>query len=420
MARCISVTPIDAGPVWDCLIVGGGQAGGWVAAGLRENGFSGSIALLGEEQYPPYERPPLSKQILTGEQPVEAAHLRPAAFYEENGIALRLGRRVTGLDTADHLVTTAEGESYRYRKLVIATGARARRLAVSGDGAADVHYLRGIADMLALRPRLRDGVRLAIIGGGFVGLEVAASAVKLGANVTVLETGASLLKRMSPPVLGAEVRRLHERHGVSFRFGARTLAVEGSLAGHEIVLADGETIAADIVLAGIGATPNVELAVAGGLAVDNGIRVDAYGRTSDPDVFAAGDVTNHFNPLFGCHLRLQSWQNAQNQALAVARVLTGGQAPYAEVPWVWSDQYDANLQFAGMPNPWAENLVRGDPKAGAFSVFSLVDGCVVSVCAYNAGKDVAAGKRLIVSRRQVDPGRLCDSGADLRRVVGGS
>ncbi len=413
------MTLLEVELAWDCLIVGGGQAGGWVASGLRENGFSGSIALIGEELYPPYERPPLSKHILAGEQPIDTAFLRPRSFYEDKAIALHLGRQAVALDAANHLVTVAGGECYRYRKLVIATGARARRLSAVGGGVADVHYLRSIADVLALQPHLRSGIRLAIIGGGFIGLEVAACAVKMGAKVIVLETGASLLKRMTPLIVGAEVRRLHERHGVVFRFGARTAAIETAGGEKEILLADGEAIRADLVIVGIGATPNIELAVAGGLAVDNGILVDPYGMTSDPDIFAAGDVTNHYNPLFGCHLRLQSWQNAQNQALAVARVLAGIGTPYAEVPWVWSDQYDVNLQYAGMPNPWAENIVRGSLKDGAFSVFSMVDGCVVSVCAYNAGKDVAVGKRLIVSRLPVDPARLRDTDVDLRRLLSG-
>jgi 3-phenylpropionate/trans-cinnamate dioxygenase ferredoxin reductase subunit len=401
----------------DCLIVGGGQAGGWVAAGLRQKGFAGTISLIGEEPYPPYERPPLSKQVLAGELPYEATYLRPAAFYTENGIDLILGRRAVALDPARRNLTTDDGAGFRYGRLVLATGARPRHLMIAGTEIPGVHYLRGIADMLAIRSRVSDATRLVIVGGGFIGLEVAASAVRLGAKVTVLEAEDVLLKRTTPPSVALAVQRLHEKHGVAFRFSVRLAAVEGIGDAKEITLEDGETIAADLMIGGIGVTPNVGIAVSGGLAVDNGILVDAFGKTSESDIFAAGDVTNHFNPLLERHIRLESWQNAQNQALAVAGVLCGGDAPYAEIPWLWSDQYDLNLQYAGLPAYSARDVVRGAPESGAFSVFSVVEGRVVAVCAFNAPKDVAIGKRLIATKQSIDMAKLGDGGFDLRRFL---
>jgi 3-phenylpropionate/trans-cinnamate dioxygenase ferredoxin reductase subunit len=401
----------------DCLIIGGGQAGGWVAAGLRRKGFAGTIALVGDEPYPPYERPPLSKRVLTGEDPVEATYLNPADFYGANGIDLVLGRRVVALDPGKRWVTTDDGAGFRFGRLVLATGARPRHLMIAGAEIPGVHYLRGIADMLAIRSRISAATRLVIVGGGFIGLEVAASAVRLGAKVTVLEAEDALLKRTTPPSVALAVQRLHERHGVAFQFDVRLAAVEGTGDVKAITLEGGETIAADLMIGGIGATPNVEIAVSGGLAVDNGILVDAYGRTSAPDIFAAGDVTNHFNPLLGRHVRLECWQNAQNQALAIAGVLCGEDTPYAEVPWFWSDQYDLNLQYAGQPTPLSEEVVRGDPDSGAFSIFSIADGRVAAVCGFGTAKDVAIGKRLIAAKQFVDPVKLRDSSVDLRRLL---
>jgi 3-phenylpropionate/trans-cinnamate dioxygenase ferredoxin reductase subunit len=407
----------SAGPYADCLIVGGGQAGGWVAAGLRQKGFAGSISLIGEEPYPPYERPPLSKQVLAGELPYEATYLHPAGFYEENAVELVLGRRAVALDPEQKLVTTDDAARYRYGQLVLATGASPRRLTVAGAEVPGVHYLRGIADMLAIRSRLGNGTRLVIVGGGFVGLEVAASATRLGARVTVLEAEDALLKRTTPASVAQAVQSLHESHGVAFRLGARLAAIEGAGDAKIITLDGGETIPADVLVGGIGVTPNVDIAVSGGLAVDNGILVDDFGRTSASDIFAAGDVTNHFNPLLERHIRLESWQNAQNQALAVAGVLCGGDASYAEIPWLWSDQYDLNLQYAGLPASSARDVIRGAPESGAFSVFSVVEGRVVAVCAFNAPKDVAIGKRLIATKQSIDMAKLSDGGFDLRRFL---
>ena len=396
------------------LIVGAGHAGGRAAEALRAAGHDGPITLVGSERHPPYERPPLSKELLAGAVAVERTYLRPQAWYDEARIDLRLGADAVELDPKAQRVTLADGTQLPYDALLLTTGARARRLPIPGGEGPRVFYLRDIADSLALRERLAPDVRLAVIGAGFIGLEVAATACKRGAKVTVLEFAPQALGRVAPPEIAAYVERLHRSHGVDIRTGLAVTAIEDT--GQDVILhiKGGERFVADYVAIGVGAVPNTELAEAAGLAVEDGIRVDEFGRTRDSAIFAAGDVTRHFNPLVGRAIRLEAWQNAQNQAIAVAKVMAGGREPFAEVPWFWTDQFDMNMQMAGAPGPSEQLVWRGEPTERAFTVFHLADGKPVIVTTVNNTRDMRFGRMLIARGQKVDPALLADKSVKLQ------
>jgi len=390
------------------VILGAGHAGGVAAATLRQAGFAGPVTLIGSEPHPPYERPPLSKELLVGAVPVEKTYLRPLAFYADNRIAFRPGETAVAIDRKAQRVALSGGTTIAYDLLLLTLGARARRLALPGAEHPRVLYLRDIADSLALRERLQAGARLAVIGAGFIGLEAAAAARKRGVAVTVLEIQPEPLQRVCPPEIGRLMADLHRRNGVELRTGVTIAAIVEAGGALEIRTADGGRIAADVVLAGIGAEPNVELAQAAGLAVDNGVVTDAFGRTDDPHIFAAGDVTRHYNPLLGRRLRLEAWQNAQNQAMAVAKAMAGGAQPHAEVPWFWTDQYDVNLQIAGAPERWDGLVWRGGIGDKAFTVFATAESRPVAALTMNNGRDMRPARELIARQRVVDPARLAD------------
>jgi 3-phenylpropionate/trans-cinnamate dioxygenase ferredoxin reductase component len=399
------------------VIVGAGHAGGRAAEALRAAGHKGAITLLGAESHPPYERPPLSKELLAGAVAVEKTYLRPLEWYAEAGIALRLGATVSAIDARAQRVGLADGTMLPYDALLLTTGARARRLPIPGGDGKRVLYLRDIADSLALREILVPGVRLAVIGAGFIGLEVAATACKRGAAVTVLELAPQALARVAPPEIADHVVALHRRHGVDIRLGVAVSAIEDT--GREAILltAAGERVAADYVAVGIGAIPNSELAAAAGLAVADGVTVDEFGRTSDPAIFAAGDVTRHLNPLVGRAIRLEAWQNAQNQAIAVAKVMAGGSEPFAEVPWLWTDQFDMNLQMAGAPGPWDRLVWRGDPAERAFTVFHLHEGKPVIATTVNNVRDMRFARMIIAAGKAIDPALLGDKTVKLQDLA---
>jgi 3-phenylpropionate/trans-cinnamate dioxygenase ferredoxin reductase subunit len=402
------------GPI---VIIGAGQAGAWVAATLREEGFDGSLTLVGDEAHVPYERPPLSKEVLAGDQPVETTQMHDRAFYDEKNIDLRLGIAAQAIDLEGRLVSLSDGAALPYDKLVIATGARARRLDVPGADLAGVHTLRGIDDMAAIRGDLGDGAHAVIIGGGYIGLEVAATARKLGCRVTVLEALDRVMNRVVAPEVGEIYAETHRQNGVELRLGVGVAGFEGDERATRVRLADGSTLDGDAFIVGVGALPNVELAAAAGLAVDNGIVVDEFGRTSDGHVVAAGDVSNHPNPILGRRIRLESWQNAQNQAITAARALLGETEPYGEVPWFWSTQYDLNLQMVGLPEAWDALVWRGDVGEKKFSVFYLADGVMVGANCINSARDVRPARTFIADKRIVDPAALADTGTQLKKLL---
>ena len=399
------------------VIVGAGHAGGRAAEALRAAGHTGPITLLGAEHHPPYERPPLSKELLAGAIPIEKTYIRPRAWYGEQEIDLRLGGEAVAIDRGAQRVRMKDGTEVPYDALLLTTGARPRILRLPGGEGPRILYLRDIGDSLRLRELLVPGARLAVIGAGFIGLEVAATARKRGASVTVLELAPHVLARVCPPEIADYVAELHRKNGVEIRTGVGVTAIEDMGDRLEIVTSGGERIAADYAAIGIGAQPNTEIAAAAGLAIEDGIKVDQFGRSSDPQIYAAGDVTRHLNPLVGRHLRLEAWQNAQNQAIAVAKVMAGGTVAFAEVPWFWTDQFDMNLQMAGAPDRWDRLVFRGEPAERSFTVFHLADGKPVAVTTVNAPRDMRFGRMLIERARAVDPALLADKAVKLQDLT---
>lgn len=399
------------------VIAGAGHAGGRAAEALRAAGHTGRITLIGDERHPPYERPPLSKELLAGASTVEKTYLRPLAWYEDAGIHVRLGAAVREIDARAQRVRLSDDSELPYDALLLTTGARPRRLKIAGGEGPRVFYLRDIEDSLALRERLVPGARVALIGAGFIGLEIAATARKRGAAVTVLELAPQVLARVAPPEIAAYVTDLHRRHGVEVLTGMVVTGIEDSGDALAILTASGERFAADIAAVGIGAVPNAELAQLAGLAVEDGIVVDAMGRSSNPQIYAAGDVTRHFNPLFGRAFRLEAWQNAQNQAIAVAKIMAGGTEPFAEVPWFWTDQFDMNLQTAGPPGPWDELVWRGEPGERAFTVFHLLEGKPVAVTTVNNTRDMRFARMIVGRGQPVDRKALADKAVKLQDLA---
>jgi 3-phenylpropionate/trans-cinnamate dioxygenase ferredoxin reductase subunit len=405
------------------VIVGAGQAGGWTAKTLRDGGFAGRIVLIGDEEYPPYERPPLSKEILLGQKAPEGAYIWPAKSWDEWKVDLKLGRSAVRLDRAQKRLELADGEVVAYDRLMLATGARVRTLAIPGGELGPVRYLRAIPDTLAIKADIAEAGRVLVVGGGWIGLEVAAAARKLGAEVTVIEALDQLCGRGLTRDFAEYVEGVHRRNGVDVRLKTTVTRLEGEGRIERAVLSDGITLACGLVVVGIGVVPNVELARDAGLAVENGIVVDERGLTNDPDVFAAGDVTNHPNPLLGRRIRLESWENAQNQAIAAAKAMLAPThaeaAPYAEIPWFWSDQFDMNIQLMGLPLAWDKAVTRGDPASGAFLVFYLQAGRLVGCAGINKGRDVRFARRMIQSGREFDPAALADPAVKLQGLMKG-
>ena len=401
------------------VVIGAGQAGGWAARTLRDESFEGPVTVVGEEPYPPYERPPLSKEVLIGKEPAESSYLWPEGSFDELGIELRTGVEAAAIDRETRTVALSDGGSIAYDKLLIATGGRVRKLPIEGAQLDGVHYLRGIDDSAAIRADLGEGARLVVIGGGWIGLEVAAAGRMLGAEVTVVEALDMLCARALTPDMAAYLLDVHRERGVDVRLGAtiEALTGEGRVSGAR--LSGGETLPATAVVIGIGIVPNVELAEAAGLEVENGIKVDALCRTSDPDIYAAGDVTNHPNDLLGRSIRLESWENAQNQGIAAAKAMLGGENPYCEIPWFWSDQYEVNIQLVGLPTDFDETVTRGERAAGSFVEFYMKDGSIDGAAAINNPRDVRFAKRLMQAKKIVDPAALADPSVKLQALLRG-
>jgi 3-phenylpropionate/trans-cinnamate dioxygenase ferredoxin reductase subunit len=399
------------------VIVGAGQAGGWAATTLRQQGFNGAITLIGEEPYPPYERPPLSKDVLLGSKPPESTYLWPGDKAAELNIDLRTGVRVTKLQPDRQELAVATGETLRYDRLLLATGSRVRRLNFPGCDLSGVHYLRSIDDALAIQRDLTPDARLLVLGGGWIGLETASSARKRGASVTVIEATDQLCSRALPKSLADYLLERHRAHGVQVHLGATVMALQGADRVVSARLSTGEELPVSAVVIGVGVEPNVELARGAGLEVNNGIVVDQSGRTSDPLIFAAGDVTNQPNDFLGRRVRLESWANAQNQAIAAAKAMLGQTIAYHEIPWFWSDQYNLNIQLLGIPHKSDVSVTRGDPATDKFLEFFLYDGRIEAVAAINNARDLRMAKRLLQSGKEVDRTKLADPMAPLQSLA---
>lgn len=400
------------------VILGAGHAGGTAAALLRQYGHEGPITLVGEEPIPPYQRPPLSKAWLKGEADADSLALKPLEFYAEHGIDFRPGVKAVQLKRSDRTVVLSDGSTLAYDVLIIATGARPIALPIPGADLAGVMFLRTAADAEQLKAAVGPGKRLAVVGGGYIGLEVAASGRALGAEVTVLEREPRLLARVACPELSTFFREYHEKHGVTFELGCSVTGFEGE-AGRVtgVTLADGRTIACDAAVVGVGAAPNDEIAADAGLETARGVVVDLDARTSDPAVFAIGDVAHRPMPIYDRMFRMESVPNALEQAKQAAAAITGRPRPPGECPWQWSDQYDLKLQIAGYPFDADQIVVRGDPATAKFAVFHLKGNQVQAVEAINAPPEFMMGKQLIANRKPVDPARLADPTISMKEVA---
>ena len=400
------------------VVIGAGQAGGRAVEAMRAHGFAGRIQLLGAESHLPYERPPLSKKLLTGEVDPQSTYLHDQAFYDDQRIELRLGTDAVAIDRKARTVRLSTGEILFYDKLLLTTGARVRRLSIPGATLPGVHYLRNMDDCLAIRERLSENARLVVIGGGFIGLEAAAAARARGCAVTILEAASLVLNRVAAPEIGRFYEQLHRANGVDIRTSVKVLEFTGDGRIEAVVCEGGVKYAADFVIVGVGVEADSGLASKAGLDVDNGIVVDRYGRSSDDRIFAAGDVTNHPNEALGRRLRLESWQNAQNQAIAVARVMCGGEEPYRELPWFWSDQYGLNLQMVGLPEDWDQIVMRGDMAAHKFTAFYLRDRLVIGANAVNSPRELRLARMFMEQGTRPDPAALADPNIPLKSLLG--
>lgn len=396
------------------VIIGAGHAAGQAAASLRQAKFEGEITIVGDENHIPYQRPPLSKAYLKGDQGADKVYLRAAAFYEDRDINLKLGTTATALDTGTKTVALDSGETLSYEHLLISTGSRPRKLTIDGSDLPGIHYLRTMDDVDGLRDGMREGANLVIVGGGYIGLEVAAVGRELGLNVHVLEMEERILQRVTTPEMSAYYHQLHEGRGVHIHTNTGVTGFAGDGKVQEVICGE-RRFAADIVIVGIGIIPNTELAEAAGIHCDNGIVVDDHCRTSAPDVYAAGDCTNHPNPLLDRRLRLESVPNAMDQARVSTANMLGEDKTYAAIPWFWSDQYELKLQMVGFSADGDTQVLRGDMDANQFAVFYLKDGKVVAADAVNSPKEFMLCKQLV--GKTADPALLADPQADLKALL---
>ncbi len=393
------------------LIIGAGQAGSQAVDTLRREGYTGRLVLIGDEPELPYQRPPLSKKYLSGELAPERLLLRHRSFYDDHRTELLLGNRAAGLNPAARRVTLADGSQLSYDRLLLCLGAHSRRLSCPGNEHPGVHYLRDLADAAALRAALRPQARVVIIGGGYIGLEAAATCRKLECEVTVLEMADRLMNRVVAPIVSDYFARDHRAHGVEIACDMRVVRIERAAQPSSplsIVCADGRRYPADLVVVGVGAVATTALAEDAGLACDNGITVDEYCRTSDAAIFAAGDCANQFSAHYGRRVRLESVDNAFEQAKTAAQNMLGRNVVHDRIPWFWSDQFDSKLLIVGLSQGAEEVVRRGDPAAHSFSICYLKDRELLAVEAINHPKDYMAGRKLIAERARLDLAKLRD------------
>lgn len=402
---------------YDILIVGAGQAAAQCAQSLRQGGFAGTIAMVGDEPLAPYERPPLSKDYLGGKRDADRLLLRRPEFWAEKQVDLLTGRRVTRVDPTERRVALADGASLSYGDLVWATGGRPRPLPCPGATQRGVHAIRTIADIDGLKAAVAPGARAVIIGGGYIGLETAAVLRAMGMAVTVLEAQDRLLARVTSPPVSAYFLDLHRSHGVDVQLTAQVAAVTGDGQVTGVRQSDGRELPADIVIVGIGIIPNVEPLADAGLACSNGVQVDAHCRTADPHILAIGDCARHPNPFAGTDIRLESVQNAIDQGKVAADTLLGRPRPYAALPWFWSDQYDVKMQSAGLAATQDRVLIRGEMGNGPFSVLYVRDGRLTAIDCINNPKDFMQAKALIAAGKRLDMAQAANRAVDLRTIV---
>jgi 3-phenylpropionate/trans-cinnamate dioxygenase ferredoxin reductase subunit len=402
-----------------CLIIGASHAAAQLAPSLRQEGWDGPIVLIGDESSAPYHRPPLSKAYLMGDKRADEILIRHPDLYARQGIELRLGARVESIDRQAKQVRLRGGESLSYDKLALCTGTRVRKVTLPGSELEGVHYLRSLEDVQGIKRYVGDNRQVVIVGGGYIGLETAAVLRKLGMQVTVLEMAPRVLARVTAPEISEFYARVHAEEGVRIETGVAVSGFEGD--GHvaAVLCADGRRFAADMVVIGVGVMPNVELAEAANLAVDNGILVDEYARTADPDIVAVGDCTMHPLPLYG-YVRLESVPNATEQAKVAAATLCGKQKAYTALPWFWSDQYDCKLQIAGLNQGYDQVVVRGDrQRTRSFALFYLREGHMIAADCVNRPQEFVVSKRMIAEQMKIDPGFLADESRPFKSLLPG-
>ncbi|HET9261754.1 MAG TPA: FAD-dependent oxidoreductase [Vicinamibacterales bacterium] len=399
------------------VVVGASLAGATAAATLRQDGFDGHITLIGAEPHLPYERPPLSKQYLRGETTFEKALVRPATFYDEHRIETIFGVRATRVEPAERIVHLETGGRVRYDKLLVATGVRNRRPPISGLELQGVLDLRSVADADALKRHIEPGKRAVVIGMGFIGCEVAASLRQKGVDVVAVDPSPTPLFRVLGGEVGTVVAAMHRDHGVDAMFDDLVMRFEGHDRVERVITKRGRRLECDFAVVGVGVEPVVDFLAGSGVGIDNGILVDEYCRTTVDGIYAAGDVANHQHPVFERRMRVEHWQNAMHQGAAAARSMLGAGRPYDSIHWFWSDQYDANLQYAGFHSGWDRLVVRGSLEERSFVAFYLNQGRLDAVVALNRGRDVRRTMPLIRSRGVVDPERLKNEDVDLRSLA---
>ena len=397
------------------VIIGAGHAAGQAAASLRQEKYTGPITIIGDEAHLPYQRPPLSKAYLSGSQEVERVYLRAEKFYQEKEIDLQLSTRATAIDPDAKAVELEDGSKIDYDKLLISTGSRPRLLSIPGSDLGGIHYLRTIDDVDGIRADMHEGANLVIVGGGYIGLEVAAVGVEQGLNVHVLEMEDRILQRVTTPTMSKYYDELHRGRGVQIHTNTGVTGFSGDAKVQKVMCGDTE-FAADMVIVGIGIVPNIELAEAAGIICDNGIVVDDHCQTSNPDIYAAGDCTNHPNALLDRRLRLESVPNAMDQARTSASNMLGGDKSYAAIPWFWSDQYELKLQMVGFSADGNREVLRGDMASNQFAVFYLKDNTVVAADTVNSPKEFMLCKQLV--GKEADSAVLADSTSDLKSLLG--
>ena len=399
------------------VIVGASLAGGGAAATLRQEGFDGKVILIGAEPQPPYERPPLSKEYLRGESSFEQTLVQSSDFYGENGIETRFGVRASRVDPAKKVIELDGEEGVAYDKLLVATGGRNRRFPVPGLDLEGVYDLRTMADCERIRAEIGPGRKAVVVGMGFIGSEVAASLRQSGVNVVVVDRNKVPLRRVLGEEVGRVIEGIHRDHEATLIFEDTVAAFEGADRVERVVTQGGRRIECDFVVVGLGVEPVTELLADTGAEIDNGIAVDEFCRTGVEGIYAAGDVANHYHPVFERRIRVEHWQNALNQGPAAARNMLGKDEPYDDILWFWSDQYDFNLQYTGFHTEWEELIVRGSMEERNFVAFYRKDERVLAAVAVNRGKDLRRSMRLIKAQRPVDATKLQDPDVDLRALV---
>ncbi|PHR92353.1 MAG: pyridine nucleotide-disulfide oxidoreductase [Robiginitomaculum sp.] len=400
-----------------CIIIGASHAGGQVAISLRQAGWTGKITLIGEESYLPYHRPPLSKDFLSGGKDLSEITIRPESTYEMADVECLLGDAVTQIDRDKKQIVRADGQTLSYDKLVLCTGARPRELPIQGADLPNVFYLRNAADVLAIKVQVKPGRKAVIIGGGYIGLETAASLTKQSMQVCVLEMAERILQRVTAPIMSGFYKRVHESEGVKVFENCVAGEIAKTPTGLKVITPK-EEFEGDMVIIGIGVVPNTELAQEAGLEVGNGIVVDEFCCTSDPHIYACGDVTWHYNPIYDRHIRLESVPNATDQAKTIAGALTGKNKPYSALPWFWSDQFDLKLQIAGLSAGFDDLVLRGDPQEGrSFAAFYFKGERLLAVDAVNRPQEYMIGRRLIPMNKIIDKKALADEAVALKTLL---